>query len=296
MRMRLFLTFLILSFSGAYAAEEVAKEISGEIDLGKVEEPKIKLEKQVEKLEGSLFLDEREKVEILINEQQQSDLKDIEMLWSATIENNPVIKFSLKKLSVPEEQRRIHSSLMAKSLSALISGASMLPAFMGAHYAVQSASFATARIANNFINKENTDKLKESPLTDTEVIELAGLIEDLQDSIINNYYSYKNALIQLKECRNQLILYNKNYNRALTNNDQIEIAVSSGLYDQQLIEEYRLEQNVKKYQLELQRLAGEKTIRELNLAQYNFKSQGIDPKSINVEKKEVKVDLKEDGK
>lgn len=286
--MRLILLFLLLFNIGACMAAE-------DINLVVTEEPKIKLQKPVDKLEGKLFLNEREKVEILINEQQQSDLKDIEMLWNATIDNNPVIKFSLKKLSAPEEQRRIHSSLMAKSLSALISGASMLPSFMGMHYAVQSASFATARIANNFLNKETTDKLKESPLTDTEVIELAGLIEDLQNSIINNYYSYKNALIQLKDCRNQLILYNKNYNQALINRDEIEIAVSSGLYDQQLIEEYRLEQNVKKYQLELQRLAGEKTIRQLHLAQYNFKAQGIDPKSINVDKKEIKVNL-ESGK
>ena len=49
--------------------------------------------------------------------------EDIENLWKGTVENNQVIGFALKKLSTPESQRRIHSSLMAKTLSAVVAGA-----------------------------------------------------------------------------------------------------------------------------------------------------------------------------
>ena len=41
---------------------------------------------------------------------------------------------------------------------------------------------------NYFINRKNIPQ--EVPLTDTELIELAGLVESLQDKIINAYYNY----------------------------------------------------------------------------------------------------------
>ena len=169
---------------------------SQEIKPDGLEEHKIQYDEQVQTLKGSLFINDTEEAQIIVNKQQQSDMEDLENLWNATVDSNPLIKFCLKKLAVPEEQRRVHSSLMAKSMSALISGAAMLPSFMGMHYSIQSASFAAARLANNWINKDNYKKLKDVPLTDTEAIELAALIEELQDEIVVTYYNYKGALMR----------------------------------------------------------------------------------------------------
>ena len=180
---------------------------------------------------------------------------------------------------------------MAKSMSALISGAAMLPSFMGMHYTLQSASFAAARLANNWINKDNYKKLQDVPLTDTEAIELAALIEDLQDEIVVTYYNYKGALMRLKDCRAQLLLYNKNYNEALKKNDSLEISVASAQWEEQLIEEYKIKQDVKKYHLMLERLAGKETTENLNVAQYNLKTQNIDINDINFSKKEIPVNI-----
>ena len=66
----------------------------------------------------------------------------------------------------------------------------------------------------NLINKENNQKLQNPALTDTEAIELASLVEDLQDEIIVDYFKYKGALTKLKKCREQLLLHNKNYSDA----------------------------------------------------------------------------------
>lgn len=258
-----------------------------EIKLQNSQKQKIKYSEQVKKLEGSLFIDNKEEAQILINKQQQSDVEDIENLWNATVDKNPIIKFSLKKLSIPEEQRRIHSSLMAKSLSALISGAAILPSFMGANYGIQSASYAGARLANNFINKENINKLKNSPLTDTETIELAALIEELQDDIVGAYYGYKGSLIRLKEIRSQLLLYNQNYSTALNNKDSLEIAVASALWDEGTIQELEAIQDVQKYQIILQRLAGKDVVHNLKLVQYNLNTQNIDSTDVNLSPKKI---------
>ena len=241
---------------------------TGEVTLGRVDKPEIELPKSDVQMKGSLVISDEQVMQELIKRQKEKDLEDIENLWKGTVENNQVIGFALKKLATPESQRRIHSSLMAKTLNAVIAGASFAPMMMGSDYLVQSSAFAAGRLAQNLINRKNIPQ--EIPLTDTELIELAGLIENLQDKIIDAYYNYKSSLTQLKETRAKLLLYNKNYSKALETNDLLEITISSSLYDNMALEEFYYMQNAKKYHLELQRMAGKKVVDKLNLYQYNF--------------------------
>lgn len=241
-----------------------------EVNLGTVEPAKIELPKVDYKGKDSLVISEQEIMDEIIKLQKEKDIEDIDNLWKGTVENNQVIGFALKKLATPESQRRIHSSLMAKTLSAIVSGASLAPALVGADYMVQSGSYAAGRIAQNLLNKKNIPQ--EVPLTDTELIELAGLVENLQDKIINAYYNYKGALGQLKEVRSRELLYSKNYGKAMDDEDFLEIAISSSLYKDMQLEEYKYTQMAKKYHLELQRLAGKKVVDSLNLYQYNYDS------------------------
>ncbi len=248
----------------AFASED------GEIHLGEVEQNKIELPKLDYKDKDSLVISDKEIMDEIVRLQKEKDMEDIDNLWKGTVENNQVIGFALKKLATPESQRRIHSSLMAKTLSAIVSGASLAPSLIGADYALQSASYASGRIAQNLINRKNIPQ--EIPLTDTELIELAGLVENLQDKIINAYYNYKGSLSQLKETRSRSLLYNKNYAKAMDDEDFLEVSISSSLYQDMQIEEEKYMQMAKKYHLELQRLAGKKVVDGLNLYQYNYDS------------------------
>lgn len=248
----------------AFASEE------SEIHLGEVEQNKIELPKLDYKEKDSLVISDKEIMDEIVRLQKEKDMEDIDNLWKGTVENNQVIGFALKKLATPESQRRIHSSLMAKTLSAIVSGASLAPSLIGADYALQSASYASGRIAQNLINRKNIPQ--EIPLTDTELIELAGLVENLQDKIINAYYNYKGSLSQLKETRSRSLLYNKNYAKAMDDEDFLEVSISSSLYQDMQIEEEKYMQMAKKYHLELQRLAGKKVVDGLNLYQYNYDS------------------------
>lgn len=242
-----------------------------EVTLGNVEAQKIEIPKNDVKLKTSLIVTDEQIMQELIKMQREKDLEDIENLWKGTVENNQVIGFALKKLATPESQRRIHSSLMAKTLNAVIAGASFAPMMMGGDYLTQTSAFAAGRLAQNLINKKNIPQ--EIPLTDTELIELASLIENLQDKIIDAYYNYKSSLTQLKETRAKLLLYNKNYSKALENDDLLEITISSSLYDNMALEEFYYLQNAKKYHLELQRMAGKTVVDKLNLYQYNLNSE-----------------------
>lgn len=244
---------------------------SQEIELKNANEQKVKYTPKVVKETKELTIDEDTALKGIVQLQQQKDLEDIDMLWKATVENNSIIKFAMKKLSIPPDQQRYHSSIMAKSVSALINGASFVPALFGANYMVQSASYATGRLANNYLSKANNPK--EMPLTDTELIELAGMIESLQDQIINSYYNYKMVLSQIKDTRQRLVLYNKNYSNALKSDNQMEIIVSGAMYDDLVFDEFRLVKEARKYQMDLERVAGKKTVQNLNLYQYAFKNE-----------------------
>lgn len=260
-----------------------------EILLQDTNKYEVELDKQVKTLKGSLFVNDTQSAQIIVNKQQEADMEDLEKIWEGTVNSNPLIKFTLQKLAIPEEERRVHSSLLAKSMSAIISGAAMLPSFMGMNYGIQSASFASARLAHNLLNKKNSKILQESPLTDTELIELAGLIEDLQSEIVTTYYCYKHTLQSLKDTRAELILLNKNYSDAIKNNDMLEITVTSARWEEKQIEEYKLKQEAKRYYLMLQRLAGKEAIDNLNVALYDLSTINVNPNDIDFSKKEIKV-------
>ena len=240
------------------------------LDKNSVEKPELNIESSSKQLKGSLLVDDSETLANLIDIQKEHDIKDLEKLWQGTVENNQIIEFTLKKLATPESQRRIHSSLMAKTLSAIVAGASFIPSLMGANYGIQTSAFSAGRLAQGLLNRKNVPQ--ETPLTDTELIELASMIEDLQDSLISSYYNYKNTLTQLKDTRSKMILYSRNYSKALAGNDLLEIAISSSLYDGMRIQEFNLEQSAKKYHIQLQRLAGKKVVDSLELYQYDFNS------------------------
>lgn len=231
---------------------------------------KINIESKPKTVSGSLLIQDDTTLQALIDTQKKKDLADLELLWQGTIANNQVIEFALKKLASPDSQRRIHSSFMAKTLSAVVSGASFVPCVMGTNPTVQTAAFSAGRLAQSLINKKNVPQ--EVPLSDTELIQLASLVEELQDKIIASYYNYKNTLNQLKDTRAKMILYSKNYSKAIASNDMMDISLSSTLYDNMYIQEYKLEQAARKYHTELQRLAGKTAVDKLELYQYDFNS------------------------
>lgn len=269
-------TLLIFALSSGIAfAEE-------EIMLPLVQKQKLNLHPVENKQTKQMIISKKEQFSELVTMQQESEIQDIEMLWQATVDANKLIKFTMQKLNTPEGQRRLHSSIAAKSLSAIVYGASFLPALAGTDASIQTASFATGKLLNNFLNKNSMPQRE--MLSDTELIELAGTIEGLQDTIISAYYGYKGALNKLKDTRSRIILYNKNYSQAIKSGDSLELVISSALYEDMLLNEYYEEQEAKKYYLELERLAGAKTVEKLNLTQFAFKNTIINPESMINEK------------
>ena len=69
-----------------------------------------------------------------------------------------------------------------------------------------------------------------------------------------------------------MLLYSKNYSKALDAGDILDISISTNLYETMKIQEYQAEMNAEKYHLELQRLAGKKVVDNLSLYKFNYDS------------------------
>lgn len=268
--MKKILRSIVLSLLFWVLSTDLVLSESVVLDKNSVEKPDVIIDSQKKTISGSLLINDTETLANLIEEQKKHDVKDLEKLWQGTVENNQVIEFALKKLATPESQRRIHSSLMAKTLSAVVSGASFVPSLMGANPAIQTSAFSAGRLAQGLLNKKNVPQ--ETPLTDTELIELASMVEQLQDSLVSSYYNYKSTLSQLKTTRSKILLYSRNHSNALKSSDLLEIAISNSQYDSMRLQEFELEQAAKKYHIQLQRLAGKKAVDSLELYQYDFDS------------------------
>jgi hypothetical protein len=233
------------------------------IDVKNKTKQKLEVDKPVQTIKKSFIQTSEEGMKQAFEIQKKQDIDDIKSLWESTVERNSVIKFAIKKLALPPEQRRVHSSVMARTLSTLISGASMMPGMFGADRIISTASAASGTITNRIIRSKSLPK--NMPITDTELIQLAGLVEQLQNELIKNYYDYKSSIEGLKECRSKLMIYNKNYATALKEKNEPNILVSSAMYDNQSIDEIKIKQMIKLHRLELERLAGPEIVNNLNL-------------------------------
>ncbi len=236
------------------------------LDLKRESKKRIELNKPVKQLNDELFTSKEDVLKHYLEAQKKLDIEDIKILWESTVQRNPIIKFALKKLSLPAEQRKINSSRMAKTISTLISGACMLPGLLGSDPLTASATSTGGSLAGRVIN--NKTMPKEMPLTDTELIHLARLVEDLQDRVIKNYYAYKGNLEAYKTVRENVVKHNKAYSGALESENLTQILTSKALYDKAAKTEVEFRQKIKLSRLQLERLAGVEAVNELSLGRF----------------------------
>ncbi len=251
--------------------QEQTQENYEEIELNLKEQDKLKIEKNAPAKDiKSLGLTKSDEEKIKAFEiQKKQDVEDITNLWLATVERNNVIKFALKKVTMNPQERKKHSSKMARTIAALVNGATLLPYVFGLDATIASAAAAGTSLTTQAVKNKMGYGVANIPVTDTELIQLASLIEDLQNNLIKNYYSYKSSIELLKDCRSKLALYKKNYNNALSKKEQANILVTKAMYEKQQMEELKLKNKIKTARIELERFAGEEVVNNLNLVRVN---------------------------
>lgn len=245
------------------------------VALSAVSSPVIHTTPKVDRLATDLSQQfKSEQLQNVMDIQQKVDEADLERLWQATVEKNPVIRFSLEKLATPADlQTKQSSRFLSKTLSVLISGASMGATMLPGGGAYRN--MGTMAVGNALQNMV-TGKTQPTPgsLSPTEQIQMAGLIDELKMKLIHNYQDYKNTLQALAQSHEVTMKNNNLYSKALFSKNDLAIMAAGTAYYQSLMNETTLRQKAKLYRLELERLAGVDAVSTLELAVHVPTSNG----------------------
>jgi hypothetical protein len=191
---------------------------------------------------------------------------DLEYLWQATVEKNPVIRFSLEKLAAPPDLATKQSStFLRKVLNTSINTVGMGTTFLpgGNSMYTNMGSMAITQALQNIVSGRT--KPNYGSLSATEQIQLAGLIDELKTRLIRSYNDYKSNLERLAECHETTVRNNELYSKALASKNDMAMMTTGMAYYQALINETRLRQEAKLHRMELERLTGPETVSKLEL-------------------------------
>ncbi len=235
------------------------------VALSAVSSPAIQLTPKVKQMEKTINLAKKE-LNTISSLQQKLDEEDLNALWESTVERNPVIRFSLEKIFTPVDLHNSHSSQFYKKvLSSALQGASLLPMMLpGGSYYSNMAATSGAQALNNIVTGKNKPEV--NPLTATEQVQLAGLIDELKTDLIANYHSYKNTLSMLSEAHQSSVKSHSMYTSALKGKSDVARVAATNAYYKALLNETELRQKAILYRLRLERLAGNDAVNNLGLA------------------------------
>lgn len=235
------------------------------ITLSAISAPALRAGTRVEKLDSPLTLRPENEFMALVKLRQAQDEADLDKLWQATVERNPVIRFSMEKLMMPADLRNKHSAMFSKVVSTLIQGAALgSQMFLGGGGYQDMGIMATGQALDNIVTGRN--KPQQTQLSPTEQIQLAGLIDELKAKLIQTYSSYKSTLQLLSEARETTLKNNNLYSKALATQNELAMMAASNAYYQALLHETGLRQKARLYHVQLERLAGAEAVQELDLA------------------------------
>lgn len=204
--------------------------------------------------------------------QTQIEQADLERLWQATVERNPVVRFSLEKLALPNTAHAAHSSdFLYKTLNVMVSGAAMGATLFNVGGGYQNMGIMAGSSAlQNWINRQNPNTPLAGSLSPTEQIQLAGLVEALKTTLLSNYQRYEHALQAIGEATAVTNQRHQAYQKALKapapTADAALKLITAQAYYQALEQETQWRQQAKLARLQLERLAGPEVTGQLALS------------------------------
>ncbi len=258
----------VANINPTLTGEETPVESIEPVTLSSVAAPVIKTRPPVLKLDNDLGIrTETTEYQTLLDLQRTLDNEDLDVLWQATVERNPVIRFSLEKLATPPDLKEAHSSrFLNKSLNYLISGAAVAATMMPGGGAYRNmGAVAGSDALRNVINGRTP--ARGDHLSATEQIQLAGLVDDLKGRLVKSYHDYKNSLQALIHAHQVTVKSNDLYSKMLNSQqDNLAVLAAGSAYYKAVMSENGLKHQALRCRLQLERLAGVDAVKDLKLA------------------------------
>jgi len=123
---------------------------------------------------------------------------------------------------------------------------------------------AASQAFDNLVTGRN--KPQTVSLSNTEKIQLAQLLEELNGALLSDYHSYKNTLMLLSDMQQTVINKNNDYSRAIKSGNEVAVMASATAYYKAAKNQIELRQKAKLHRMKLERLAGMDAVGGLQLA------------------------------
>ena len=122
------------------------------------------------------------------------DENNLSRLWASMLRKDSVIQFAVRQINISPELRDRQKSVMAKTVSGLLSGVGLLPYVFGNPAAVVGGSIAAGNMAERILYKDGERVTLGQMPTDAELVSLSNVVDTQRKTLLENYFNYKQAL------------------------------------------------------------------------------------------------------
>ncbi len=192
---------------------------------------------------------------------------DLQLLWRETLIKNPVVRFCVGNLTSPASLNAKRSSLfVAKTLNTLIQGASVGTLFLPGGSLYRDMTIATVGQAlSNLATNKLTPTQEARMLSQTELIQLAQVVDTLKLRLTDHYLALRHSLTQLERLEAQANALQHQYERAKKEGNTALAMMLGMTYHQTALKRLEAQEKFLASQQVLERLAGQGVVSRLAL-------------------------------
>ncbi|MFM7467942.1 MAG: hypothetical protein ACKO37_00355 [Vampirovibrionales bacterium] len=198
-------------------------------------------------------------------EQTQFLEADLQLLWKETLIKNPVVRFCVGNLTSPASLNNKRSSLfVAKTLNTLIQGASVGTLLLPGGSLYRDMTVATVGQAlSNLATSKLTPTQDARLLSQTELIQLAQVVDTLKLRLTDHYLALRHSLAQIERLEGQTSTLKLQYERAKQDGNTALAMMLGMTYRQTELKRLEAQEKFLASQQVLERLAGQGIVARL---------------------------------
>ena len=196
-----------------------------------------------------------------LEEEKETDLRDLRLLWEAAVSNSETVRFAILKLSNPDGEQK-NDNIAKKILAPLVSVAPMIG--MGSGDKLTGGStIIGGGILNSLLSDDSLINNRLSKVTDTDLVLLAQEIDSLQQKLVSLYFDYLHAQERLNFV-DKIVANRYKYYQASQNASPDVLSVADVFYRESLDIQYKTRQEVLSSRAILEQFVGNDAVIEVD--------------------------------
>ena len=190
--------------------------------------------------------------------EKEQMLEELSTLWVSAVQKSDTVYFAIMKLSNPNGGE-VNKNGFKKILEPIISAAPLVgQAFVNP--ALTAGSLIGSNVMGTMMNDSATRRL--TRVNDADLVILARAIDELQEALLMNYMSYKNAHKEYELAIKIASDRKKTYDQ-LNKQNSPQLVLASTFYTESMDNQYKARQNFLMKRIVLEQMVGAEALHEI---------------------------------